>query len=117
MPTFELTLDVARPPADVFAYLTDMSKLPEWQSTVVTASADGPVRLGTRIRERRKFLGRDVQTELEVTTYEAPNRFDAKSRVGPVRLQIRHTLEPSEGATRLHVELDVKVGTMLRIAA
>jgi hypothetical protein len=82
MPKFELTLDIGRPSADVFAYLTDVGTLAEWQSTVVAASTDGPVRLGTRIRERRRFLGREVQTELEVPRYEPPDRLDAKARVG-----------------------------------
>ena len=117
MPKFELTMDIARPPADVFAYLTDVSKLPEWQSSAISASADSPMQAGSRIRERRKFLGRDVQSELEVTRYEPPTHFDAKSRVGPAQLQIRHALEPSGEGTRLHVELDVKIGTMMRIAA
>jgi uncharacterized protein YndB with AHSA1/START domain len=95
MPKFERTLDIARPLVDVFAYLTDASKLPEWQSTAVAASTDGPVQPGTGIHERRRFLGREVQMELEVTRYEPPGRFDAKSRSRPVRLEIRHALEPS----------------------
>jgi uncharacterized protein YndB with AHSA1/START domain len=28
----ELTIEIARTPADVFAYLTDISNVPTWQS-------------------------------------------------------------------------------------
>jgi uncharacterized protein YndB with AHSA1/START domain len=117
MASFEVTVEVARPPADVFAYLTDVSKLPEWQSTASDADIDGAVRQGARIRERRQFLGRDVRTELEVTAYEPPRRFDVRSRVGPVSFSIRHTLVPTGGGTRLRAEVDVKLGTMMRFAA
>jgi uncharacterized protein YndB with AHSA1/START domain len=117
MAGFEVTVDVARPPAEVFAYLTDVSKLPEWQATASEAEIDGAVRLGARIRERRHFLGRDVRTELEVTTYDPPRRFDVRSHGGPAELAIRHTLSPTDEGTRLRAEVDVTLGRMLRIAA
>jgi uncharacterized protein YndB with AHSA1/START domain len=117
MASFEMTVDIARPPADVFAYLTDLSKLPEWQTTASGAEVDGAVRQGARIRERRHFLGRDLRTELEVTAYEPPHRFDVRSAGGPVSFGIRHTLTAAGGGTRLRAEVDVTVGRMMRLAA
>jgi uncharacterized protein YndB with AHSA1/START domain len=117
MSRFEIIVDVARPPAEVFAYLTDVSKLPEWQATASEAEVDGAVGRGTRIRERRHFLGRDLRTELEVTSYEPPERFDVRSRGGPVSFAIRHTLSPTAEGTRLRAEVDVTLGRMMRLAA
>jgi uncharacterized protein YndB with AHSA1/START domain len=117
MPRFELSVEIARPPEDVFAYLTDVSRLPEWQSSATEADVDGELRVGARIRERRTFIGRDVKAELEVTGYEPPRRFDVSSRSGPVSYEIRHTLKPSGGGTSLNVEVDVKVGGLMRLAA
>jgi uncharacterized protein YndB with AHSA1/START domain len=117
VPSFDITLDIARPPAEVFAYLTDVSKLPEWQSSATEAEIDGAVRKGARIRERRRFLGRDVRTELEVTDYRPPERFVLASRGGPVSFSIDHRLAATGDETRLDVEVDVKVGAMMRIAA
>jgi carbon monoxide dehydrogenase subunit G len=117
VPRFALSLEIGRSPQDVFAYLTDVSNLPHWQSSAIGADTDGPVQLGTRIRERRKFAGRDVRTELEVVTYEPPRRFDVESRCGPVSFEIRHTLEPVNERTRVNVDVNLKVGAMMRIAA
>jgi uncharacterized protein YndB with AHSA1/START domain len=117
VPGFDLTVEIACPPGKVFSYLTDVSKLPEWQSSATSAEADGSLREGTRIRERRTFMGREVKTELEVTAYELPTRFDVRSSGGPVRYQICHSLEPSNGGTQLTAHVEVKLGGMMRIAA
>jgi carbon monoxide dehydrogenase subunit G len=115
---FVLTSEIARPPAEVFAYLTDVQRLPEWQSSAVSAEvADCHVRQGARIKERRTFMGRDIRTELEVTAYDPPHRFDVTSCGGPVAFGIHHRLEPSPRGTRLQVEVEVKVSAMMRIAA
>ena len=117
MASFGVTVDIARAPADVFAYLTDVSKVPEWQTSATSAEADGAVRRGARIHERRRFLGRDIRTELEVTEYDPPRRFDVRSRSGPAAFAIAHTLEAAGEGTRLRVQVDVKVGAMMRFAA
>lgn len=117
MPSFAVTVEIARAPADVFAYLTDVSKLPEWQGSATGAEVDGAVRQGARIRERRRFVGRDIRIDVEVTAYEPPRRFDVRSRGAPVSYTIRHTLEPVGAGTRLHARADVKVGAMMRFAA
>jgi carbon monoxide dehydrogenase subunit G len=101
----------------VFAALTDIERLPDWQSSAVSASADGELRVGTVIGEQRRFMGRDVETTDEVIAYEPPRRFDLRSRGGPVAYEIHHLLEPRDGGTRLRFEADVKVGPMMRIAA
>ncbi len=42
----ELTIEVARTPEDVFAYLTDVSNLPVWQSGVHSAQIEDAVSRG-----------------------------------------------------------------------
>jgi carbon monoxide dehydrogenase subunit G len=117
MAGFELTIEIARPPEDVFEYLTDVSNLPAWQSSARAAEPDGKIRKGARIREQRIFMGRDVKTELEVTGYEFPDRFDVRTLSGPVSYEVRHELKRAGPGTRLHVRADIKIGGMMRIAA
>lgn len=117
MPHFDLTIDIARTPDEVFALLTDVERLPEWQSSAVSATVDGELRVGATVGEQRRFMGREIATKDEVTTYEPPHRFDLKSRGGPVAYEIHHTLAARDAGTRLRVEVDVKVGTMMRLAA
>jgi hypothetical protein len=45
----------------------------------------GPVAVGARGREMRRFLGRQV-AEIEVTAFEPPARFALRNRSGPFDL-------------------------------
>jgi carbon monoxide dehydrogenase subunit G len=101
----QLTIEVARTPDDVFAYLTDVSNLPAWQSGVRTAQIEdgGGPRLGARIRESRHMLGRELHTTLEVTEYDAPRVFSLRALDSPVPFVVRHELEPHDGGTLLTV--------------
>jgi carbon monoxide dehydrogenase subunit G len=101
----ELTIEVARTPEDVFAYLTDVSNLPAWQSGVHTAQIEdaGEPRLGARIRESRHMLGRELNTTLEITEYDPPRVFSLRALDSPVPFVVRHELELTDGGTRLTV--------------
>jgi carbon monoxide dehydrogenase subunit G len=94
----ELTVEIARAPEDVFAYLTDVTNLSEWQSGVRTASQSGD-----RIEETRSFLGREMYTTLEILESEPPRVFTLKALTGPVKFTVRHELEPAGSGTRLSV--------------
>ena len=94
----ELTIEIARTPEDVFAYLTDASNLPQWQEGVKSASLrDG------RIEESRSLLGRELDTTLEIVEREEPRLFTLRALDGPVRVTIRHELEPADDGTQLTV--------------
>jgi uncharacterized protein YndB with AHSA1/START domain len=114
---FHVELDVDRPPEDVFALLTDIARLPEWQGSAVSASAEGSLGVGTRLRETRRFLGREYRVVHEVTAYDPPHRFDVRSVEGPFPLSVTHTLEPSGGGTRLDVVGEANPKGVLRFAA
>jgi uncharacterized protein YndB with AHSA1/START domain len=104
----ELTIEISRPPQEVFDYLADLSKLPEWQASAVESRADGPLAQGTRISERRSFMGRDVDTEVEVAEYDPPRRLTLRALEAPVKLTIEHVLEEHDGGTRLRVTAEGK---------
>jgi carbon monoxide dehydrogenase subunit G len=94
----ELTIEIARTPADVFAYLTDAANLPAWQGGVKSATErDG------RIEESRSLLGRGLHTTLEIVEKEEPRLFTLRALDSPVPFSVRHELEAADGGTRLTV--------------
>lgn len=95
----ELTVEIARTPEEVYAYLTDVANLPEWQSGVKAAEL-----AGDRIVETRSFLGRELQTTLEILAEEPPRLFTLQALNAPMPFTVRHELAGANGGgTRLTV--------------
>jgi carbon monoxide dehydrogenase subunit G len=115
----ELTIEMARRPADVFAYLVDVANLPAWQSGVHGAEivGGGEPCAGARIAESRHLLGRELHTTLEIVEYDAPRLFALRALDGPVPFTVRHELEPAGAGTRLRVVGEGEVGFLPGFAA
>lgn len=103
MARVEDSIIVNRPVEEVFAYVTDIERFPEWTSFVRNAAktSDGPVGLGTALRTDLQFLGRQFTSEQVITEF-VPNRvFAGQSVSGPLPMTITTTVEPAEGGTRV----------------
>jgi uncharacterized protein YndB with AHSA1/START domain len=99
---FTIETDIARPVGAVFAYVADPAKLATWQTNTVSAvpEGDGPVGLGTRIREvHRAPGGKEIQSLVEVSEYEPDGVIALRMLEGPVPLNARITFEASESGT------------------
>jgi carbon monoxide dehydrogenase subunit G len=116
--TYEQSIEIERPPAEVFAFLADPANLPRWQPAVVEVSADPPGAFapGSRLTERRTFLGNSVRSTLEVTALEPDRRLDLTTVEGPVRFRVSHRLESSGDGTRLTLVGEGGPGGALRLA-
>jgi uncharacterized protein YndB with AHSA1/START domain len=112
----EHTVEIERPADEVFAWLIDLARLPEWQTTVIESHAEGPLGEGARIRERRSLLGHEAETELEVEAFEPGRRLALSTLRGPVDLSVDHLLEEVDGRTTLHVTAEARPGGLLRLA-
>jgi uncharacterized membrane protein len=112
----EHTVEIARPADEVFAWLTDLARLPEWQESVIESRSEGPLGEGARIVERRRLLGHEAETELEVKSFEPGRRLMLSTVRGPVDLAIDHVLEEVDGRTALHVTAEARPGGWLRLA-
>jgi uncharacterized membrane protein len=112
----DFTVEVERAAQEVFDYMIDLARLPEWQSSMVESHAEGPLAEGVRIAERRRVLGREVENELEVTAFEPPRRFALKALEGPVRFTVDHRLVENGSSTLLHVVAKADPGTFMKLA-
>jgi carbon monoxide dehydrogenase subunit G len=97
----EHTVVIQRPPSEVFAYLTDVSKLPEWQTSASEATVEGEMRLGAHVHEVRSMLGKRAESTLEVSEFEPDRKFSLRVVSGPLPFEVRHTLTEDDGGTRL----------------
>ena len=114
---FRFAVDVARPAHDVFQYVTDPTKLREWQGTDnVEQITAGPVGLGSRLREVRVVLGRRLESLTEVVAYEPDRRFEIRILSGPMPVEDRWVFEEVAGGTRVLFSTEGSTHGILRLA-
>ena len=109
---------IERPVVEVFEFVSDPSKDSLWQTTLVEFEllTDGPMRVGTRMRQVREFHGVRVEFTLEVTEYEPNRRSSVKAASGPVPLSATYLLEAFDGATRFTASGDLDAHRVIRLA-
>jgi carbon monoxide dehydrogenase subunit G len=112
MVRFELSIDIDRPAHEVWEYLTEPEHVHERQGSAVSSHqlSDGPMGVGTKLEDERRFLGRRARSEVEVTEYEPERLFTLHGLSGPVRFTVRHRLEQRDDGTELHVEAEADPG-------
>lgn len=78
------TIDIDRPPDEVFAYVTDPTRFAEWQHDVVGVRLEsgGPVGLGTRFTTTRRIGGVERTMTQEVTEDRPPGRWAVHGSTG-----------------------------------
>ena len=104
------SVEIARPPAEVFGYISDPTRRTEWQDTVEKVEVEHATEagVGTRVREQRRMQKITRSFTWEVTEYEPGRRYAFRGIDGPLRAAVAMTLAPlDEGnRTRLSTEID-----------
>jgi uncharacterized membrane protein len=117
------SIEINRPAEEVFAYLDELHRHSEWQSSLVSAKVEteGPTRVGTRVVERRKVPGGARDIPYEITEHEPPRKASFRGTAGPVRPVGTITVEPvGESSSRMTLELALEgrgIGKLFAIFA
>ena len=107
MPPIVSHIEIARPPDEVFAYVTDPSRFPEWQHDVVRVDiqGDGLPGVGSRFITTRRLGGAERTMTQEITELDPPRRWVVRGVDGPMRPNADLTVEPLDGGTRSRVTI------------
>ena len=94
---------VYRPLEEVFSYLTNPEKTPEWQQSVTesTVITDGSIGLDTKVRVSRRFMGQSITLVLDTTEFVPNERFSFKTDSGPVPLEGTVEVQPKDLGTKV----------------
>jgi uncharacterized protein YndB with AHSA1/START domain len=110
VPPILSTIDIARPPEEVFAYATDPARFSEWQNDVIRVQIDAgqPPDVGCRFTTIRRVGGIERSIAQQITASEAPRRWAARGIDGPIRPHATITIEPLDGGARSHVTFSLE---------
>ena len=103
------TVEIAKSPQEVFAYLDDLSRHGEWQEQIesVEVQTDGPTRVGSRAVDTRRVPGGRRRITYEITEHDPPRRAAFQGLDGPIRPRGTVTVEPLDDGARSRVTLEL----------
>jgi uncharacterized membrane protein len=118
MTKIERSIVIGRPVDEVWEFVHDIASDRLWQTTLVESEqlTDGPMGVGTRVREVRHFLGLKVELAWEVTEFEPKRRSAIKGISGPVPLSGGYRLEPLDDGTRFTVSGELDAHGLFKLA-
>jgi uncharacterized protein YndB with AHSA1/START domain len=107
MPPIVSSFEIARPPDEVYAYVTDPSRFSEWQNDVLRVRIEGgrPPGVGTRFTTIRRIGRVEQTTTQEITEVTPPRSWAARGVDGPFRPSAGITVEPLGDGTRSRVTI------------
>ena len=105
------SIEINRRPEDVFAYLDSPERHGEWQRQIVSIKVEtqGPVGLGTRVRQIRKVGGRELDASYEITKHDPPRTSSFRGVAGPVRPEGTLTVEPVGDGSKARVSVQLRL--------
>ncbi len=103
------SIEINRPPAEVFAYIDELDRHGEWQAAIISARKEppGPTRLGTRNFETRRVPGGAREFETEIVEYNPPRRIRGRGLHGPIRPIVTVIVEPLDNGRRSRVTTEL----------
>jgi uncharacterized protein YndB with AHSA1/START domain len=108
--SFSHTVEIARPPAEVFPWLLEADKVPRWTGHLQRYERldDGPLGRGSHVRQVLEVSGRTIDVELEVTAYEPPSGAQTRFTTNGIEVVNSYALQAAGAGTRLTQSIEAK---------
>lgn len=118
--TNEHSVEIDRPPADVFPWLYDAGRRLRWMQMLVQAEQvdDGQVGLGTRFKDAFEERGHRFDLDTEIVEWEPGSRLATRIHSSGFDSTARQTLDDLGGRTRLTTRIETEyTSRMARLMA
>lgn len=106
------SIDIHRPVAEVFDYISSSANDFAWQygtlaSGRLSAASAAP---GGSFRSVGHLMGRRMVSTFEITEYERNRQYGFRSLTGPLISHTRYTLKATSGSTRVRIVTQADLG-------
>ena len=108
MASFSHTVEIPLPPAEVFPWLLEEDKVPQWTGNLESYSQQGTLGQGAHVRQVLEISGRRIDVELEITSYDPPNGAETVFSTNGIEVVNAYALQATGGGTRLTQSVDAK---------
>lgn len=113
---FSTLIDV--PVKDVFTFVSDPNNMSKWNSAVVSIQqiTPGEVGVGTKFKTVGQAMGRKLEGELQVQTYEPENQCGFQLNAGPMQMNMTLSLKTVGTGTKLSLNVQGNPAGVFKLA-
>ena len=110
MASFSHSVEIPRPPAEVFPWLLEEDKVPRWTGHLERYERldDGTFGQGSKVRQVLDVSGRTIDVTLEVTGYQPPSGAQTRFSTNGIDVVSSYVLEAAGAGTRLTQSIEAK---------
>lgn len=115
---FEAEVTIHRPVSEVFTFLSDIERIPQWVTEMrgVRPTSPQPIAVGSTFDAEASFLGRSLRSPHTVTGYEPERLFAYRAEGGPLPGTLHYGFTAVPEGTRVRVEAEVTPHGAFRLA-
>jgi carbon monoxide dehydrogenase subunit G len=112
MASTERSVEIPRAPAEVFPWLFEEDKVPQWTTGLEHYERldAGTLGRGARFQQKLEVSGQRFTVEMELTDYDAPRSATSSFEIRGVDVVTRYTLADRGGATQLTQSVEASGG-------
>ena len=110
MASFSHTISVPKAPGEVFPWLLEEDKVPQWTTRLQNYEmlGSGAIARGTRIRQVLTVSGQALDIEIEITRFEPPGFAESRFSTNGMDVETTYALRANGDGTELTQTLDGK---------
>jgi carbon monoxide dehydrogenase subunit G len=111
MPSFLHSIEVPKPPAEVFPYLLEADKVPQWTSDLSSYEPAGPLSTGIEIRQVIAIGGSQITLNMTLQRYDPPGGAVVGFSTNGVDVVNTYVVEALDRGSRVTQGLDAKASS------
>ena len=110
MASFSHTVSVPKPPGEVFPWLLEEDKVPQWTTRLQAYDVigGGAIARGTKIRQVLTVSGQALDIEMEITRFDPPGFAESRFSTNGMDVETTYALRENGGGTELTQTLEGK---------
>ena len=109
---------VDRPVKDVFTFVANPNNMTKWNSAVVSIqqATPGDVSVGTKFKTMGEAMGRKLEGELQVQTYEPDSKCAFQLNAGPMQMNLNIAFKTVGTGTKISLNVQGNPAGVFKLA-
>ena len=109
---------VDKPIKDVFAFVSNPNNMSKWNSAVVSLQqiTPGAVGVGTKFKSVGEAMGRRIEGEMQVVTYEPDTKCGFQLQAGPMQMNLTMSFKTVGTGTKISLNAQGNPAGVFKLA-